>query len=178
MELPKRKSVKLKNYDYSSNGSYFVTICVRDRMRILSSLCMDNTEVDGSILEFIEIPQNHKPGKITVKLTDCGKIAERELLGLGQRYDGVSVEKYIIMPDHIHAIIRIRDYDAINDRVSLHDIVGGFKSLVSRACSSECGVVKIFQRSYSEHIIRSKEEYDDIKEYISKNPIRWYYSKQ
>ena len=178
MTLAKRKSIKLKDYDYSSAGCYFVTICVRDRMRILSSVRAEEVSIDENVLEFAE-NGNRENVRIGVELTECGKVSERELLQIPNRYAGVFIEKYVIMPDHIHAMVRIRwTSDTESVKVSLHDIICGFKSLVSRECSGRFGINQIFQRSYMEHIIRSKAEYNEIQEYISKNPSRWYFSKR
>ena len=179
MNFPERKTIKLKNYDYSATGSYFVTICTRDRMKILSEIVKEKIVLNSDVANNVDIPENGEIGKIKVELSEYGRIVERELAQIGVRYRNVSVETYVIMPDHIHAIIRIRNnQEQVNKNVMLHNIVGGFKSIVSRVCYSKHGVEKIFQRSYMEHVIRNKEEYDEIKEYITKNPIRWYLSKK
>ena len=89
-ELPKRKSTRLKNYDYSSKGAYFVTICVKDRKRILSDI------VKSVGVGALDDPQ--------IRLTAIGKIAEKNLLS-SENISGVIIDRYVIMPDHIHAII-------------------------------------------------------------------------
>ena len=181
MDFKERKNVKLKRFDYSSAGSYFITICVRDRMRVLSTVLRNEvyTNKSSNLSEFIGNISPFQFGEITVKLSGCGEIVERELLKLPDRYTGVFVDAYIIMPDHIHAIVRISSkQEESNKKVTLHEIVGGFKSLASRACYKKYGIEKIFQRSYMEHIIRDSAEYDEIAEYIRKNPNRWYHSER
>lgn len=82
MELPQRKPNRLTDYDYSQNGAYFITICTQDRKPILSTIVGDGFPVP--------------------KL--CGQIAEKYIRNVPE------IEKYVIMPDHIHMIIRLNDY--------------------------------------------------------------------
>ena len=77
-ELPKRKSTRLKNFDYSSVGAYFVTICVRDRMQILSEIVRtDLTSADKTIV--IAVGEGLAPPEITVKLKPCGEVVKEQL---------------------------------------------------------------------------------------------------
>ena len=85
MELPKRKPNRLQNYDYSSNGGYFVTICTEGREKTLSEIVGDG------------FPVPKRPGEI----------AEQMILQIPKRYAGVTVEQYVVMPNHIHMLIRI-----------------------------------------------------------------------
>ena len=101
--LPKRKSTRLKNFDYSSAGAYFVTICVRDRMQILSEIVRtDLTSVDKTIV--IAVGEGLAPPEITVKLKPCGEAVKEQLQLIETRFPSVTVEDYVIMPDHIHAV--------------------------------------------------------------------------
>ena len=102
--LPKRKSTRLKKFDYSSAGAYFVTICVRDRMQILSEIVRNNfTPADKTI--GIAVGEGLAPPEITVKLKPCGEIVKEQLRLIEARFQSVTVEDYVIMPDHIHAVI-------------------------------------------------------------------------
>ena len=89
-ELPKRKDLRLKQYDYSSAGAYFVTICTKDRKRILSD-----------IVKPVGVGAFDDP---KIRLKPIGKIVEKYLLS-GENISGVKIDRYVIMPDHIHAII-------------------------------------------------------------------------
>ncbi|MEG1191931.1 MAG: transposase [Clostridia bacterium] len=89
MELPKRKQIRLQGYDYSSNGAYFVTICVADRNALLWN------HVGANCVRPNELP----------RLSDIGKVVDDEIQKLNTLYENVVVDKYCIMPDHIHAII-------------------------------------------------------------------------
>ena len=88
MKLPVRKPNRLKNYDYSSNGIYFVTICTQNRRKILS-----------------EIFVGQGLGPAEIRLLKYGQIAEKQIFALEERFDNVKIENHVIMPDHIHAII-------------------------------------------------------------------------
>ena len=92
-ELPKRKPTRLKNFDYSSAGAYFVTICIKDRKRILSD-----------IIKPVGVGAFDDPLTPQIQLTEIGKITEKYLLS-SENIPGVKIDRYVVMPDHIHAII-------------------------------------------------------------------------
>ena len=92
-ELPKRKPTRLKNFDYSSAGAYFVTICIKDRKRILSD-----------IIKPVGVGAFDDPLTPQIQLTEIGKITEKYLLS-SENIPGVKIDRYVVMPDHIHVII-------------------------------------------------------------------------
>ena len=89
-ELPKRKPIRLQDYDYSRPGAYFITICTKDRRSILSNITVGADALGGPCL----------------KLTDTGKVVEQHILST-ERMIGFCVDKYVIMPNHIHMILSI-----------------------------------------------------------------------
>lgn len=153
MELPKRKPNRLCDYDYSQNGAYFVTICTQNRERIFWSACR------GELCSPANIP-----------LSNIGIAVEREIKKLDTVYDAIRVDKYCIMPDHIHLIIVI-DTDE-NGRTQ-------FAPTISRAIKQFKGAVTkqvgrlIWQRSFYDHGIRNQRDYDEIWQYIENNPLKW-----
>ncbi|MBQ9686854.1 MAG: transposase [Oscillospiraceae bacterium] len=158
MELPKRKSIRLQDYDYSTPGAYFVTICTHDRRCILSRITVGADALGGPCLQ----------------LTDMGKIVERYILST-DRMIGFCVDKYVVMPNHIHMILRIDSEEAHSDlgppRASaptVSDAVGALKRLVNRKLGHD-----IWQRSFHEHVIRNEHDYREIWEYIDQNPAKW-----
>ena len=162
MNLPNRKPTRLKEYDYSQNGAYFITICTHNRKCILSNIV-------GAIHES---PEN--------KLTQYGKFAEQIIEILPNRFN-VSIPKYVIMPNHIHLIIEIyNDYEkrAIREsplqyhRSVIDKMIGFLKMNVSKKIHNTYSG-NIWQRSYHDHIIRGEEDYQKIWEYIDTNVIRW-----
>ena len=174
-DLPKRKSTRLKNFDYSSAGAYFVTICVRDRMQILSEIVRtDLTSANKTI--GIAVGEGLAPPEITVKLKPCGKIVKEQLQLIETRFPSVTVEDYVIMPDHIHAVIFLHGKaGGASPSPTLDDVICAFKSLTSRSCKQKYGIEKMFQRSSAEHIVRDREDYETRRKYIYENPKRWYY---
>ncbi len=178
-KLPERKATHLKNYDYSKTGVYFVTICTQDRKRILSNIvgeplaAPENERLD---LNEISEAQSSFSNNYKSRLTPIGKIAEEQILNLENRYNNVKIKNYVIMPDHIHLLIFLRmESGAASGSPTLHDVVRAFKSLMSRECKKKFGIDKMFQRSFSEHVIRNREDYEEHVKYIHENPMRWYY---
>ena len=158
----KRKSPRLKNYDYSTPGAYFVTICTKDRKCIFSNIV-------GAIHES---PEN--------KLTTYGEIVRSVVEKLPERFD-IEIPKYIIMPNHIHLIIMIKcdDKRAIHEsplrlnRSVMSKVVGYLKMNVSKKVHQIYPQIKIWQRSFHDHIIRGDEDYRKIWEYIDTNIFKW-----
>lgn len=156
MEFPKRKPTRLKNYDYSSNGYYFVTICSHNRKNIFSKI----------------VGQGLAPAEI--ELSAYGTIIQEQLLALENRFDGVRVDKYVIMPNHIHIILIINNETAgASPCPTLSDIICAFKSLTAKMCKSEFTTGKLFQTSFHDHIIRGEKDYEKIWEYIHYNAQKW-----
>ena len=159
-ELPERKHPRLDHYDYSSPGAYFVTICTQNRRCVLSRIVgrrLAPAETDG------------------IEYTAFGKIAEEQLLLLlKDRYPCLSVDRYVIMPNHIH-IILVLDGDAAgaSPRPTIMDAICAYKSLTTRECKKVGMAEKLFQTSFYEHVIHSREDYDEIVKYIHENPMRW-----
>lgn len=160
-DFPKRKNPRLENYDYSKGGGFFVTVCTEKRKNILSEIC-----------------RGDPCGRPQIKLTELGKTAEEVLKSLEERYD-IILDEYIIMPDHIHFLIFIKSERA-TARVAptLGRVVGAYKSLVTNEWRKKCGSCeKIWQRNYFEHIIRNRQDFEEIKKYISDNPTKRYFEE-
>lgn len=157
MDIPKRKHPRLKCYDYSQNGYYYVT------------LHAENAEI-----RFSEITNNRESEVAEIRLLPIGKVAEKQLFELENRYDYLTIDQYVIMPSHIHAILAM-DYGTTSSRPSLTDIVCTYKSLTTRICNKNDNTPgrKIFQTSFYESIIRNEQMYYEVCEYIYENPIKW-----
>ena len=163
MELPKRKPTRLKEYDYSQNGYYFITICVKDRKRILCNIVGDGV---------YDIPK--------IKLYKCGEIVDKYIQKMDSKYDNIGIDKYVIMPNHIHLIIKILNPIKNNNDFCgtsqapypTNAIIPKYISLFKRYCNREIGE-NIFQRSFHDHIIRGEKDYKEICYYIENNPTKW-----
>lgn len=153
MKLPCRKSTRLSGYDYSSEGAYFITICIKDKKCLLSRIVGDDA---------LGVPENH--------LTKTGRIVEKYILS-GRNMDIVAVDKYVIMPNHIH-ILLIVNTGTPRASSPTTAVVPRFVAALKRFVNKEIGV-DIFQRSYHDHIIRNQKDYLRIWEYIENNPKQW-----
>ena len=174
-ELPERKSTRLKNYDYSSAGVYFVTICTNGRKQILSEIIKVSSTANDT-LTIQTVGEGLAPPGYTIKLKPCGKIVKEQLHLLEQRFCGVCVKDYVIMPDHIHVILYLRkETGGASPSPTLDDVICAFKSLTSRNCKQKYGIEKMFQRSSVEHTVRDREDYESHRKYMYENPMRWYY---
>ena len=175
---PKRQPTRIKQYDYSSVGAYFVTICTQDRKQILSEIIkINNTSVNET--NGYTVGEGLAPPVYTVRLKPCGEIAKEQLENLEKRYPNVTIEDYVIMPDHIHAIIFLhKQTGGASPSPTLSDVICAFKSLSARICKQGYGTEKMFQRSFAEHIIRDREDYETRKKYIYENPKEWYYKNK
>ena len=164
-EIHKRKELRLKQYDYSSKGAYFITICTKDRKRILSD-----------IIKPVGVGALDDPKII---LTETGKVVKKHLLS-SENISGVKIDKYVLMPDHIHAIIFLEPekYTKGSSRAPTptNEMLPHIVSTFKRFCNKEIGE-NIFQRGYMEHIIRDREDYETRTKYIYENPIRWFYDE-
>ena len=139
--LPIRKKLRLNYYDYSKEGLYFITICIQNRIEILGNI------VDKHI-----------------KLTEEGIVAEKCIRNIYKIFEGIIIDTYVIMPNHIHMIISIKEQTG----VTICRIIKQYKMAITKQLG-----YSIWQKSYYEHIIRTEKEYLKIKEYIQNNIINW-----
>ena len=153
--LPNRKHTRLQHYDYSTPGAYFITICTQNRRCLLSRV----------------VGRGLAPAEI--QYTAYGKIAQEQLLLLEQRYPTLKIEQYVIMPNHIHAILMLQDIEGTASRPTITDIVCAYKSLTTGACKKMRPIDKLFQSSFYEHVIRNRADFEEIAEYIVNNPKQW-----
>ncbi len=153
--LPVRKNLRLNNYDYSRNGCYFITICVTDRCEMLG-----RTDVGAA---------SCRP---RILLSDYGNIVLKWIPNISVKYSDVTIDNYIIMPNHVYMIISIehgRQNAAPTASESIGTIMGYFKYQTTK----EINIPGFWQRSYHDHIIRNHDEYKKIFNYINENPERW-----
>ena len=149
MSVQKRKSPGLKEYDYSLPGAYFVTICTKEKKCLLS-------EIVGEGL--CPLPEN--------RLTPIGEEIKSSIRFINDNYPGVTIDRYVIMPNHIHLIVIIETGG--DGTPPLQDIIGRLKSYTTGKYGAE-----LWQRSYHDHIIRGEEDYQKIWNYIDENPLKW-----
>ena len=177
--LAKRKNIRLKDYAYSSNGAYFITVCTENRNVVLS-----------------EIRRGDPCGRPSVILTKTGEIAEKTFSVIVELFD-ISIDKYVIMPNHIHfmftkndsiekrATVRLAN-KTLGQAPTVGRVVGAYKSIIVgewlKICKQNNEIMgRLWQRNYYEHIIRDENDYLTKWNYIDTNPERWeedeYYKK-
>ena len=159
MEYPKRKHPRLKQYDYSLPGYYYVTIHNQPHTPPLS-----------------RVGRGLAPAEAVLRLTRTGQIAEQQLLALEQRYSQVKVDKYVIMPNHIHLILQLTEETAgASPRPTLPNIIGTYKSMVTRQCNDVDHTPgrQLFQSSFYETVLRNERMYQSCWLYIEGNPSKW-----
>lgn len=151
--LPQRKIIRLKDYNYSQAGYYFITICVENGRTLLWS------DV-GAIID--------RP-----PLSETGKFIETALRNIETIYSDVFIDEYVIMPNHIHFILSIGNCNHCGQPMvapTVPRIIKQFKGFVTKNCRQNDFS---WQKSYYEHIIRNEKDLQKIRDYILKNPTNW-----
>ena len=153
-----RKHPRLKDYDYSLPGYYYVTICAADETVCLS-----------------EVGRGLAPAAAQVTLTEAGKIAQEQLMELEKRYSCVRIDKYVIMPNHIHVIMELTSVTAPGEkRDDLMAILCAYKSVTTRLLNQKFQTSgrKWFQTSFYETVLRNEMAYRKCWQYIDDNPLK------
>jgi REP element-mobilizing transposase RayT len=164
--IPRRKNLRLEGFDYAQEGAYFITLCTHNRKCLLA--------------------------KVTDKevcLNDWGKVVDSEWLQTAIMRPYVSLDVYVVMPNHFHAILFLKRQARATQRVapteeqpshglksgSIGAILGQFKSQVTKRIKKRYGTLRepLWQRNYYEHVIRDEDDLNRIREYIEYNPAGW-----
>ena len=164
-----RRSIRLKGYDYSRSGGYFITVCVRNRE------CLFGEIRDGEM-----------------RLNEWGRIVADEWMKTARIRNEIELDEWVIMPNHFHGIIIVRATVGATGRSPVHGaggaggaagpksksigaVMAGFKSAVTKRINMirKTPGARIWQRNYWEHIIRGELELSRIREYIRNNPGKW-----
>jgi putative transposase len=168
--IHRRKSIRLHGYDYSQAGSYFITLCTHDRLPLFGEI------VEGAMV-----------------LNTAGKIVENCWRAIPGHFPQVTLDEFIVMPNHVHGIISVgaNDYLPLRSNETgtqsneilrplrhgtsrtIGSMVRGFKIGVTRWFRTNTNIRTVWQRNYYEHIIRNEDTYLTIAEYIQTNPQRW-----
>jgi len=175
------RSIRLKGHDYAQTGAYFITICAQDRV------CLFGEVVDGEM-----------------RLNEAGKIVHATWEGLPNHYANVVLDSFVVMPNHLHGIVMLHDPNVgvgfkpaptetaptickspdnatpLPKRYGLPEIVRGFKTFSARGINTLRGTpgTTVWQRKYYEHIIRTDDALNRIRQYIADNPLRWTFDRE
>ena len=182
-DLPERKRNRRRDYDYSRNGSYFITVCTKDKKMILGAVVGESRLLPE--YRYLGIPQ--------VRLSEYGEIVKRHIENIHEANSSVFVPYYVIMPNHIHMILTVKPSEingtpkaasptnpatvgdaafgipqASPTKMLIPKIVNALKGLTAKKSK-----IALWQRSYHDHIIRDGEDHNRIMDYIIHNPARW-----
>ena len=153
MDFPKRKPNRLKEFDYSQPGAYFITICTKDKQ----SIFWEN--VGASIA---------RPD--TVPLSAYGKIAEEAIQNITTHYPMITVDNYVVMPNHIHLLLQITADGSGRAMLAptISKVVQQMKGYVTKKIGES-----VWQKLFHDHVVRGEQDYLKIWEYIENNPKQW-----
>ena len=152
-DRPKRKPNRLQSFEYNTLGAYFLTICTENRRNLFW------TDV-GAIID--------RPEK--VPLTPLGSIVQQSILDIPGHYPAVSVDRFVIMPNHVHLLLQI--HTDCNGRSMIAPTVSTVVRLMKSAVSKKAGV-SVWQKGFYDHVIRNEKDYQEIWNYIAGNPGKW-----
>ncbi|MCK5126083.1 MAG: transposase [candidate division Zixibacteria bacterium] len=161
MTFPKRKNIRLKGYDYSQDGAYFITLCTHKRIPLFGKI------------------RNEK-----VELNKNGMIVRDSWLEMQSFYPSIQLDEFVIMPNHFHAVLFLVGVDSVDpedttSKPNIGSIIAHFKNLCTRRINRIHNTVgvKRWQRNYYEHVIRNEDELLKVREYIQNNPLKWQLDK-
>ena len=156
-DLPKRKNYRLQGFDYSQNGAYFITICSNNKVCFFSEITVGTSTARPFV----------------IKLSKTGEIIEKSINAIPTHYKGVYVDNYVIMPNHIHMIIRIQKESGRALLVpTISKIIQQMKGYVTKQVGEP-----VWQNKFYDHIIRDEYDYMIRYQYIENNPANWILKK-
>ena len=156
-ELPQRKQLRLTKYDYSQPGYYFVTICTAVRHQDILSVI---SPAVGAII-------NRPPAEVS--LTSLGHLTRQAILEIPNRYPGISVDAYVIMPDHVHLILAVQNVGPDGRQIAAPTSISTVIQQLKRAVSRSAGQA-LWQKSFYDHVIRNETDLAETRRYIRVNP--------
>ena len=153
MELPNRKQNRLKDYDYDSAGAYFITICTHNKQMLF-------WENVGASIARPEKPQ----------LSFYGNVVQEAILNIPKIYPTISVDNYVVMPNHIHLLLQIHTDD--RGRAMLAPTISKVVQQMKGYITKQLGV-SVWQKLFHDHVVRGEKDYLEIWNYIEGNPSKW-----
>ena len=183
MEFPKRKSIRLKGYDYGQNGAYYVTICTKDKAHLFGEIIAVGADLVSA----------------RAQLNYAVQMIEKVFLETVQSFDNIIADKYVVMPNHFHCILVISRAGSVTragyvsradtrsapttDTVAMKTVSAVVRAFKSKTTLEYIKGVKsgvlppfdkqVWQRNYYEHVIRDESDYQTKWKYIDENPAKW-----
>ena len=163
MELRQRKKNRLQGYDYGRSGYYFITICAEKRAELFGKIAVRHADGVG----------RDDLGAPLVQLSVYGEIVDKYIRSIPSSYPNVTVEQYVVMPNHIHLILGVSEtMGGAPGSSRPTQLIPRVIAALKRFSNQEAGF-NLWQTSYHDHIIRNEADYRRVWEYIDTNPIKW-----
>jgi putative transposase len=161
-----RRSIRLKGYDYTQAGMYFVTICIWQRECLLGNVVGTDLPISSNNDNDI-----NQPTPMYTELSRYGQVVQYNWNILAKKFSNVQLDEFVIMPNHIHGIIQLK----ASGEKPLSEIIQSFKTSSARRINQlrDSKGTPVWQRDYYEHIIRNEEALQKIRTYILNNPLSW-----
>lgn len=165
IRLPERKRTRLKDFCYNNEGSYFITICAKDRKCIFGKITKKYIENSNPIALEQKIVVD-----ADVELSAIGETVLEVIDSSRNAYENIIVENYVIMPNHLHLLLYVKhnDIESTFSNSLISNYVAALKQKVNRTYG-----YNVFQRSFFDHIVRGEKDFDNIYDYIDNNPVLW-----
>jgi REP element-mobilizing transposase RayT len=160
-----RRSIRLKDYDYSQSGAYFVTIVTQNRACLLG-------DIEGA----------------EIRLKSAGRIVQDVWSDLPMHYPYAQLDAFVVMPNYVHGIIMLTDDMTVGagfkpapiTRHGLPEIIRAFKTFSARRINElrHTPGISIWQRNYHEHVIRDEQSLSRLRQYVLDNPAQWEFDRE
>ena len=159
-----RKPNRIPEWDYRSMGAYFITICSHRKEHIFANI----TRVDPqSKTQYPYHRQTAYENELfQLRLSLIGQVIEKAIAGIEERYQGITVDHYVIMPNHVHLLLQIHELDGKTPSIST--VIQQMKRFVSRHFPRD-----VWQKGFYDHVIRDEKDYWVKYRYIDNNPLVW-----
>ena len=186
MDLAKRKRQRLREFSYSETAAYFITVICSKREHLLGRIDPLNNvlrkPVRGGVPDAPR-PEISNRAEITIELSGIGKIVDEKIREMDEKFPGVSIDHFVIMPNHVHLLLSVDETcgasrtpppTVVNSRNNQrsNETIPQFVSYLKRSTNKESGL-KIWQRGYHDHVIRDSHDYQIRWKYLTDNPSRW-----
>ncbi len=173
IKLKSRKQNRSEYIDYSAAGAYFVTICAKDKKKLFWNMEKLQPQkiaenFHNAVGAIINRPHAECP------ISRYGAIVEACINNISDHYNNVVVDKYVIMPDHIHMILIILPDQS--GRLIIAPTISQVVKQMKTAATKAAGI-PLWQRSFFDHVIRNREDYEEVCKYIYNNPLKWLYNE-
>ena len=153
-QRPKRKPTRLPHYDYSETGTYFITVCTKDKHCIFGRVLDAASEAETPVMQ----------------MSHTGLLVWQQIQTMANFYEHIAIDHFVVMPNHIHLLLSI--HQSKEETTPANASVPRFVSTLKRFSNKKAGM-ELWQRSYHDHVVRNEPDYLRIWQYIDSNAAKW-----